>query len=195
MVVKVGKVDSEKILPGEVPQTISVESAIVHPDYIVSQMYNDIGLLKLTREIKFSPFVRPACLNTQFEFTEENVVEAGWGALEFLGPKSPVMWKGKLDVFSVAECSSTWKIHRRKLPNGFNETQQLCAGFKSQPDRYTCGDSGSPLQTYDKDIYCMYNVIGINSAGKGCNRYIVPDLYVRISSYVSWIEDHAFGFE
>lgn len=44
--------------------TVSIIERILHPGYINSQDFNNIGLLKLDRLIEFSPIVRPACLPT-----------------------------------------------------------------------------------------------------------------------------------
>lgn len=59
------------------------------------------------------------------------------------------------------------------------------------------GDSGGPLQVYrdtqDKNMTCMYDVIGVTSFGKGCGLAVnVPGVYTRVSNYLKWIEDHVW---
>ena len=43
-------------------QTIGVEEMFDHPDYNPKNLRNDIAILKLKEEIKFTDNVKPACL-------------------------------------------------------------------------------------------------------------------------------------
>lgn len=174
---------------GELPQTIQVESVVVHPESEDTTFYNDIALLKLVKDIEFNAFVRPACLNTNFEITDPKAVATGWDWTDFLGPKRTSLQKGNLSILSTAECNSYHK-QSRKLPKGFLESQQLCAVVKDGEDGKFCADSGTPLQVYH-ELSCMYSIVGIASFGRGCAK--VPDVFVRVSSYVDWIEENAFS--
>lgn len=65
----------------------SVEEIFVHPDYKRPIKYNDIGLIKLDRKVKFSRMIYPACL-PQPDDRPETISEfltAGWGRLEYFG--------------------------------------------------------------------------------------------------------------
>lgn len=60
---------------------------IVHENYSASSKnkFNDIALIRLAEDVKFTPFVRPICLSTRFNklstgLTEPNSLQvAGWG--------------------------------------------------------------------------------------------------------------------
>lgn len=39
-----------------------IQEVIPHPRYTNTSYYNDIGLIKLHRQVNFGPYLRPACL-------------------------------------------------------------------------------------------------------------------------------------
>lgn len=56
-----------------------VEQYIVHPRYRDDNKANDIALLRLDREVAFSPFIRPACLDYTGTIKQRKALAAGWG--------------------------------------------------------------------------------------------------------------------
>lgn len=58
----------------------SVEAVFIHPDYSKTEVYDDIGLLKLTKKVVFSPYIYPACLYRQENYPEKNLIATGWGS-------------------------------------------------------------------------------------------------------------------
>ena len=50
-----------------------------HPDYDSENMVNDIALLKLSRKVDFSPYIRRICLNTALKGDLKDITGAGWG--------------------------------------------------------------------------------------------------------------------
>lgn len=172
------------------PQEIAVDSVISHPDYSTRLQYNDISLLKLVRQMDFGFYARPACVNTQYQYSQHMAIATGWGLTEYFGSDSDVLQKVTLDFFTFDECTGRFPSNR-KLPQGLFQDQQLCAGSKDE-SKDTCeGDSGGPLQVYH-EVHCMYKVVGITSFGKGCGNAGTPGVYTRVSKYVDWIEQNAF---
>lgn len=53
-----GKVQSDEHVD------VAIEKSIVHPEYNVAAKKNDIALLRLIRNVKFSQFILPICLPT-----------------------------------------------------------------------------------------------------------------------------------
>ncbi|XP_077290818.1 modular serine protease-like isoform X2 [Arctopsyche grandis] len=51
-----------------------------HPEAM--NFYNDIGLLKLDRKVKFSAKIRPACLHVGNQVNERKAIATGWGTTE-----------------------------------------------------------------------------------------------------------------
>lgn len=68
---------------------VPIEERIPHPEYGPSseQQYNDIALLRLSRPVQFTYFIKPICLPTAAELktrspVNEKYVVAGWGKTE-----------------------------------------------------------------------------------------------------------------
>lgn len=64
-------------------QNIPVAERIVHPKYSSKTKYNDIALLKLTEKVKFTEYVRPACLNWDTSNKWTVALATGFGRLAF----------------------------------------------------------------------------------------------------------------
>lgn len=174
------------------PQTFSVARTIAHPGYNSPQQYNDIALLELNQDITFSPYSRPACLNSQLALREDKALATGWGTTQFLGDKSANLLKVTLDLYKFHECTPSYESNR-KLRNGLVESQHMCAGSYDE-EKDTCeGDSGGPLQVFHS-LYCMYKIVGVTSFGKGCGSVGLPGVYARVSNYIDWIESNAFRY-
>lgn len=52
---------------------------INHPKYRASQKYYDIMLIELDEKLDFTANIRPACLQTSNDFTDEKLFIAGFG--------------------------------------------------------------------------------------------------------------------
>ena len=174
------------------PQDYTVSRVIAHPQYRSPIVYNDIALVEVDREMRFSQYARPACLNSETSISERMAIASGWGNTGLFGEKSEILLKVTLDLFRFNECTPKYDSNRF-LPNGLFENQQLCAGSYDK-EKDTCeGDSGGPLQVYHS-LHCMYKVIGVTSFGKGCGTVGLPAVYARVSNYIDWIEGIAFKF-
>nr|CAA28197.1 unnamed protein product [Drosophila melanogaster]prf//1211336A snake gene [Drosophila melanogaster] len=169
-------------------QDIKILIIVLHPKYRSSAYYHDIALLKLTRRVKFSEQVRPACL-WQCGAPHTTVVAAGWGRTEFLGAKSNALRQVDLDVSPQMTCKQIYRKERR-LPRGIIEGQ-FCAGYL-QAQGHCQGDSGGPIHALLPEYNCVAFVVGITSFGKFCAAPNAPGVYTRLYSYLDWIEKIAF---
>lgn len=180
---------------GDQAQIYDVAESIPHPDYR-SQLgiYNDIGLIRLEHDIRFNYYIRPACLPPfADDLTQlvQTAVAAGWGRTEYKGQRSDQLMKVELELFSAAECNQSYtKPFYPRTPFGANATTQLCAGSRTTHKDTCQGDSGGPLQVKHPDaaMYCMYSLLGVTSAGRGCGGINSPGLYSQIRAFVPWIE-------
>lgn len=190
--VRIGDLNFQRNDEESDPQTIRVSRVVAHPSYRSPQQYNDIALLELAQDMRFSQYSRPACLNSQQSLKERRAIASGWGVTEYFGDTSESLLKVTLDLFRFGDCQPSYE-RNRKLSQGLIESQQLCAGsYDSEKD--TCeGDSGGPLQVYHS-LYCMYNIVGVTSFGKGCGSAGLPGVYARVSNYIDWIESNAFRY-
>lgn len=70
------------------PKDYKIIQRVVHPDYQPPSLYNDIALFCLEKEVEFSAFVRPICLNAdpylQSTSAEpETAIATGWGLIKY----------------------------------------------------------------------------------------------------------------
>ncbi|XP_017772374.1 PREDICTED: venom protease [Nicrophorus vespilloides] len=171
------------------PQEYNVVQRIRHPQYKRPSRYNDIALLKLERDVIFTPYVRPICLNTLSVLDNKEAIATGWGLVELYGTNNDHLLKVTLSMFSNNLCREKYPPNRSNYKDGILDDSQVCAGsFTERKD--TCqGDSGGPLQIYNLNEYCMYTLIGVTSFGKACGIAQVPGVYTRVSHYLEWIEN------
>lgn len=57
------------------------EDVISHPEYIPTMTYHDIALIRLSKPVNFTRYIRPACLYTSIEDNpdEAHLTATGWG--------------------------------------------------------------------------------------------------------------------
>lgn len=61
------------------PKSYKITERIKHPDYKPPSYYNDIALFHLEKDVEFSPYIRPICLNTDQLLKPSLAVATGWG--------------------------------------------------------------------------------------------------------------------
>jgi len=61
------------------PEDYKIVQRIIHPNYKSTSSYHDIALFRLERDVTFSAFVRPICLNTDNMFRPPAIIATGWG--------------------------------------------------------------------------------------------------------------------
>lgn len=159
----------------------------VHPSYRPPAKYNDIALLRLSRPVRLTRSLAPACLRTTSEPRETRAVVTGWGDTEFAGHSSDVLMKAALTIVSNGQCDKHYANMQRHLPNGVLPTM-MCAGEKAGGIDACQGDSGGPLQVARKDNPCQFEIIGVTSFGKGCANPNTVGVYTRVSEFITWIE-------
>ncbi|XP_044259506.1 serine protease snake-like isoform X2 [Tribolium madens] len=180
-VVRLGTIHLDELDP-DVQERVVIER-IRHPDYKPPLKANDIGLIKLQDPVEFTPYVRPACLNTADINPGRKGLASGFGKLSYdaeTGSKN--LMKVLLNIYPNNRCSKAISL-REKIKD-----TMLCAG-KMEGGKDTCqGDSGGPLQIVLEKPYCMYSIIGVTSFGKFCGFANAPAIYTKVSAYVPWIE-------
>lgn len=168
------------------PQEYQIASVITHPNYRHSSSYYDIALIRLNERVKFTRFVRPACLWQKTSINSTKAVATGWGQVEFAGDRSDDLRKVSLNIINNSDCRQLYETSK-KLRRGIVKAQ-LCAGYL-QGGKDTChGDSGGPIQVITPKNQCVFHIIGITSFGKACAAVNTAAVYTRVSSYIDWIE-------
>ncbi|XP_039282037.1 serine protease snake isoform X4 [Nilaparvata lugens] len=180
--VRTGDLDYVSTADRANPQQIRVAKHIAHPAYKTEKPFNDIGLLRLERDVKLDEYSRPACLYNDRYLPQANATASGWGFTES-GSKSTTLLKVQLEIIERDTCNEYYKENVQ-----IDDNRMICAGdLYGRKD--TCrGDSGGPLQVRRTTPYCMYNIIGVTSIGRGKCGTKKPGVYTRVSHYLPWIE-------
>uniref|UniRef100_A0A6P4EA11 Serine protease easter-like n=1 Tax=Drosophila rhopaloa TaxID=1041015 RepID=A0A6P4EA11_DRORH len=158
---------------------IDIERLIRHPSFDLETMQNDIGLVKLARNVIFSDHIRPICLlvyqTAVRSFTSYEVT--GWGKTK-TNTNSEKLQTATLINMNRVICENMFGDH-------FNESKICAGGFNSD----TCnGDSGGPLtaELVYGQIWRIFQ-FGITSYGlSSCDGLSV---YTNVTHYIDWIED------
>nr|AID60323.1 snake-10 [Nilaparvata lugens] len=195
--VKLGELDTSTEEDDAQPEVIAISDRYDHPDYNPQQVYNDITLYKLIRNVVFNKYIKPICLQTK-EFVERppNALAAGWGRLGFVGKISTKLMKVIVDLYDIEKCSKT--SDSNQMPNGIDGNSMMCAGA-DEGERDTCpGDSGGPLFQFVDETYaqhpCYQHIqYGITSFGNQCGLAEFPGVYTRVPHYLKWIESIAWA--
>ncbi|XP_026326214.1 serine protease snake-like [Hyposmocoma kahamanoa] len=174
-----------------------ISKIIRHPRYKSPQKYFDIALLELAEEVFFSAQVQPACLWTD-DITFNKGSICGWGvtAERQDNQKPRGLMKAAVNVINSQTCDTLLKPSCNRNWCGLQD-HQFCAG-KLEGGVDTCqGDSGGPLQVSiplrNPSQGYMYHIAGIVSFGVGCGREKSPGVYVKVSSFLDWIEPIVWG--
>ncbi|KAF5287789.1 hypothetical protein FQA39_LY15725 [Lamprigera yunnana] len=152
----------------------SVLSAVFHAQYNALTVRHDIGLLKLDSEIAYNDNVKPIALETQHVGEDVDLVLSGWGKTSYPG-------NGAIDLQFIHLKSVSNEVCKGAhfFPPIFDT--QICT-FTKRGEGACHGDSGGPLASETAQV-------GIVSWGQPC-AINYPDVFTRVSSYITWIEDH-----
>ncbi|XP_034460436.1 coagulation factor X [Hippoglossus hippoglossus] len=163
--------------------THNVETIITHYKYKPETYNNDIALIKLTKPIKFSRFILPACLPEQ-EFAEKVLMRqpdgmvSGFGRLGERQAASTILQRLTLPFVDRLTCIESTQFRVT--------TRMFCAGYHTTPKDSCQGDSGGPHVTrYRGTVF----VTGIVSWGEGCAREGKYGVYTQVSKYTRWIRE------
>ncbi|KAF2883950.1 hypothetical protein ILUMI_22208 [Ignelater luminosus] len=170
---------------------LNIEEAVVHPKYTRKTGENDIALLRLAKNVKFSDYIRPICLPVRESpdpSPESEMYALGWGITEN-DTKSDYKLKVKLPI--VKKVARSNKI----LSSGTIGVDRICAGGKREKDSCYV-DSGGPLMgTFTgENVKPRYYQEGIVLRGNKCGIGGFPGVYTRVAKYMDWIIQNLKSF-
>lgn len=61
------------------PVVYEIEQHINHPRFKLPELYNDIALYRLSKNVIFNEYIRPSCLNYNPEESYKQAIATGWG--------------------------------------------------------------------------------------------------------------------
>ncbi|PIK33411.1 trypsin-like serine protease [Apostichopus japonicus] len=162
-------------------QSINVSEVIVHPYYNSFTSNNDIALLRLTGDVEFNDYIRPACLPSQDWPAGTSVWITGWGEQEVF-PEDETLQEISVPIISTATCNQPdW------YDGDIIECCMFCAGLPEGGKDSCQGDSGGPVVVENE--LGAFEVMGIVSWGIGCAEPNYPGVYTRVFAYLSWINE------
>ncbi|KAK7794495.1 hypothetical protein R5R35_004714 [Gryllus longicercus] len=191
-VVRLGELDLKATSEDNPHQDFAVAQVLPHPDYVDSANYNDLGLVRLSRDVAFTPSIRPLCLQVDKDFGRPSAIASGWGYTDWtIRETSDHLNKVIMPIQEKELCQKAYKTLSTtlRLSSGIDAESMICAGALRQRNGTCNGDSGGPLQIRLDEPYCMYSLVGVTSFGtKICGSGNAPTIFTRVSHYVPWIE-------
>ncbi|XP_071811094.1 trypsin-like isoform X2 [Apostichopus japonicus] len=163
-------------------QSINVSEVIVHPYYnSLITRNNDIALLRLSSDVEFNDYIRPACLPSQDWPAGTSVWITGWGEQK-VSTKDEILQEISVPIISTATCNQPGWYEGYVI-----ECCMFCAGLPEGGKDSCQGDSGGPVVVENE--LGAFEVIGIVSWGIGCAEQNHPGVYTRVFAYLSWINE------
>jgi len=164
-------------------EPLKVRKIVNHPDYHKDQynvMTDDLSILTLTKPVKFSHKIKPACLpsHANENYLNQVATVSGWGSVD--GGKQPYnLMKVDVKVTNVQNCG--WSTESEHHVCAYGWGKDACRG-----------DSGGPLVAQEND---RYTVIGVVSYGDRCSAKKDSRLgvYARVSKRLNWIHENSEG--
>lgn len=169
---------------------------MIHPQYdYVSSVDFDVALVRLSREVRLTRFVRPVCLPKKHEGDlavpgdDGNV--AGWGVTRALRPGE----LGKLEDASKVLRDAVFTIQNKDLCKNqtnepYNSTITFCAGDGKGETDSCQGDSGGPfVREIRRGSSLLWVVVGVVAWGEGCAQKDKYGYYTRLYPYLDWIKE------
>ncbi|KAF5293456.1 hypothetical protein FQA39_LY02941 [Lamprigera yunnana] len=155
-------------------------TAIVHEEYSLLFVWNDVALVDLLEDVVFTDVIQPIVLGTEHVGDGVRLTVSGWGKTsDASNEKSPTLNFVDLDTISNSKCREVYGIT-------ITDKSICCIGH---PEHSPCsGDSGGPLVKYYDGIPQHIGVVSfVHDLGCASGN---PSGYARTASYIPWIENH-----
>uniref|UniRef100_A0A182ILS6 Uncharacterized protein n=1 Tax=Anopheles atroparvus TaxID=41427 RepID=A0A182ILS6_ANOAO len=153
--------------------THDVTRVINHPNYNPETSENDINLLRVSPYITYNAAVQPMPIAAHAAQSGDAVV-SGWGHLEYEGEFPEILQFFNTQIISDEECYEELGGSRFIVSN-------LTICIRNPEGQGICqGDSGGPL-VHNGGLHGVASWV-VTPCGTAA-----PDVYARVSAYVSWI--------
>ncbi|KOC58589.1 Chymotrypsin-1, partial [Habropoda laboriosa] len=152
-------------------ESYGVQKIVAHSGFSMTSLLNDVAVIRVDRNIKFSNLVKPISLATSGTFEGSPCVLTGWGTTRVGGNVPNNLQMIDLVIETQAKCKKAhWRVRDSHICTYTKVGEGACNG-----------DSGGPLVVHGVQV-------GIVSFGQPC-AVGKPDVYTRVSSFVSWIKN------
>ncbi|XP_052845941.1 trypsin [Drosophila gunungcola] len=156
-------------------QERDVARIILHPEFKIRTLDNDIALLRTSKSFRLGGNVQLVKLPLPgLSVLPRNLLVAGWGTVSANDSDSSPRLRGTLvEAIDQRRCRRLYFHLNRPITDNM-----LCAAAAGRDHCY--GDSGAPL-VHRGSSY------GIVSFAHGCADAHFPGVYTRLANYVTWI--------
>ncbi|XP_049784600.1 protein masquerade [Schistocerca cancellata] len=181
--VRVGDHDLTRKYGSPGAQTLRVATTYIHHNHNSQTLDNDIALLKLHGQAELKDGVCLVCLPARgvSQAAGKRCTVTGYGYMGETGPIPLRVREAEIPIVSDAECIRKINAVTEKI--FILPASSFCAGGEEGNDACQ-GDGGGPLVCQDDGFY---ELAGLVSWGFGCGRADVPGVYVKVSSFIGWI--------
>ncbi|CAJ0950737.1 unnamed protein product [Ranitomeya imitator] len=168
---------------------VGVNNLILHPQFSAPGGSGDIALIRLSRSVSYTRYVRPVCLpSASMVFPAgASCYVTGWGRTqsdEFL-PYPKTLQQLMLPLIGRESCDQMYHIGSGTSANvAIVKNDQICAGYQAGRRDACTGDSGGPLVC---KVNGYWYQVGIVSWGEDCALPNRPGVYTYVPAYESWI--------
>ncbi|CAD7083355.1 unnamed protein product [Hermetia illucens] len=181
--VRVGDYDLTRKYGSPGAQTLRVATTYIHHNHNSQTLDNDIALLKLHGQAELRDGVCLVCLPARGvnHAAGKRCTVTGYGYMGEAGPIPLRVREAEIPIVSDAECIRKVNAVTEKI--FILPASSFCAGGEEGNDACQ-GDGGGPLVCQDDGFF---ELAGLVSWGFGCGRVDVPGVYVKVSSFIGWI--------
>ncbi|XP_008487216.1 protein masquerade, partial [Diaphorina citri] len=181
--VRVGDHDLTRKYGSPGAQTLRVATTYIHHNHNSQTLDNDIALLKLHGQAELKDGVCLVCLPARGvnHAAGKRCTVTGYGYMGEAGPIPLRVREAEIPIVSDTECIRKINAVTEKI--FILPASSFCAGGEEGNDACQ-GDGGGPLVCQDDGFY---ELAGLVSWGFGCGRQDVPGVYVKVSSFIGWI--------
>ncbi|KAJ0169972.1 hypothetical protein K1T71_014578 [Dendrolimus kikuchii] len=189
--VRAGEWDTQSTKEIYPHQDRDVASVVVHEDFNLGNLHNDIAVLFLAQPVDMAPNVGVVCLPPPRMETPPGTrcFATGWGKDQYghKGLYTNIMKKIEVPVVDDSTCVK--RLQGTLLGRVFQlHSSFMCAGGELNQD--TCkGDGGSPLVCPIQTEPGHYMETGIVSWGIECGKDGIPGVYTDVAKFRNWIDD------
>lgn len=169
-------------------EEFDVESVTVHPEHNQRSHRNDIGLIRLDRDVTMKDNIQAICLPVTSALGDkqyENYVVSSWlSPYSNIGTNSNALHKANVRHMNSTTC--TQKFAKLSPYIELSEQHQIC----TQSSNVICrGSAGAPLGNTalvgGKARFVQFGIVSFGS--RTCGDPGVPEAYTRVASYMDWI--------
>ncbi|XP_034244777.1 protein masquerade isoform X2 [Thrips palmi] len=181
--VRVGDHDLTRKYGSAGAQTLRVATTYIHHNHNSQTLDHDVALLKLHGQAELGGGVCLVCLPARGvgQTAGKRCTVTGYGYMGESGPIPLRVREAEIPIVSDAECIRKINAVTEKI--FILPASSFCAGGEAGNDACQ-GDGGGPLVCQDDGFY---ELAGLVSWGFGCGRVDVPGVYVKVSSFIGWI--------